>query len=928
MAEERAPANGGMPGKGELPGRGEIKDRPWHAVAVDEAVATLQSDPENGLGGDAVEQRRAKFGENRLTPKSRRTALKRLISQFNNLFIYLLLIATVVTALLGEWLDSAVIFAVVLIIAIIGFVQEGRAERALEAVGDILSPKARVLRDGERRDIAAAEVVPGDIVLLDSGDRVPADLRLIEAKNLQTQEAVLTGESTAVGKAVEPVDEDSALGDRASIAHSGTLVTAGQGKGLVVAIGDATEIGQISSMLAEVETLRTPLMQRLDQFTRVLSAAIVSLALFTFLVGVVGWGREWAEMFFAAVSIAVAAIPQGLPALMTVTLAVGVERMANRNAIIRRLPAVETLGAVTIICADKTGTLTRNEMTAKTIRTANEDIEIEGVGYEPEGGFSLDERAIEFDDHPTARDMVRCGLLCNDAEVRLEDDRWTPVGDPTEAALIVLARKAGFEPDRENEAYRRLDVIPFASERRYMATLNRDAEGNHVIYVKGAPERVLEMCEREVREGDVVDLDAAAWRERAEAIAGRGQRLLAVARKEVGEQNELGEEEAEQGLVMLGLFGLIDPPRQEAIDAVAACQSAGIRVKMITGDHATTASAVARELGLDNPDEALTGRDLEDVDDEALRERAREVDVFARTSPELKLRLVEALQAENEVTAMTGDGVNDAPALKRADIGIAMGQKGTEVAREASEMVLADDNFASIERAVEEGRTVYGNLKKAILFVLPTNAGEALIIVAAVLFGMALPVTPVQILWVNMVTAVTLGMAFAWERAERDVMQRPPRSADEPLLGLAGIWRIGLVGVLMLLGAGMLFTQAQAQEELSLEYARTMAVNALVMSQIFYLLNVRVYHDPAYTLEGLFGSRVVLLAMAACAVFQVLFTHVPFMNTLFGTAPLDAWGWLQCIAVGIGIFILVEIEKTVRRRNPQLASASLRAQTG
>jgi P-type Ca2+ transporter type 2C len=846
----------------------------------------------------------------------------RLVSQFHNLFIYLLLAAAVVTAVLGEWLDSGVIAGVVLVIVIIGFVQEGRAARALEAVRGMLAPKARVLRGGQQEQIPAEELVPGDIAWLKAGDRVPADIRLIHTKNLQIQEAALTGESMAVEKGPDPVAEETELGDRTGMAFSGTVVTAGEGRGVVVAIGDASELGRISGMLAEVETLKTPLMKRLDTFTRVLSAAILALAAIVLAVGVVLWDRDWGEMFIVAVAIAVAAIPEGLPAVMTVTLALGVQRMARRHVIIRRLPAVETLGSVTVICSDKTGTLTRNEMTAKTIRTAAEDIAVEGVGYGPEGGFQIEDRDIDLKEHPTAMDMVRAGMLCSDATLTCEGDEWTPEGDPTEAALIVLAHKAGFEPAREKDGWPRVDAIPFASERRYMATLNKDEQGRHVIHVKGAPEQVLDMCTSEQRGEETGDLDADAWKQRVDEIAERGQRVLAVARKELGgTPTDLDDHDAEHDLTLLGLFGLIDPPRQEAIDAVAACHDAGIRVKMVTGDHKLTAQAIARELGLDNPDETLTGRELEDLGDDELRRKAVDVAVFARASPEHKLRLIEAFQAERQVIAMTGDGVNDAPALKRADIGIAMGRKGTDAAREASAMVLADDNFASIERAIEEGRTVYDNLKKAVVFLLPINSAEASVIVVAILAGMALPITPVQILWVNMVSAVTLGMVFAWERAEGDVMRRPPRPTDEPLLTRFVLWRVGFVGLLLLLGAGLLFLQEQAREGTTLEFARTVAVNALVMGEIFYVLNARFLHRPAYTRAGLLGSRAVLIAIGICFVLQLLFTYAPFMNVLFGTEPLDTEAWIRCVGVGLFVFVAVELEKLVRRRRMPAGAA-------
>ena len=886
----------------------------WHALSAEDATATLDVDPESGLDDNEVKKRRERFGENRLEAGSQRSSLQRFISQFNNLFIYLLLIAGVVTGLLGEYLDSGVIFGVVLIIAIIGFIQEGKAERALESVQKILSHEARVIRGGKRQKVSAEELVPGDIVQLDAGDRVPADLRLLKAKNLQTQEAALTGESTAVEKSTDPVEEDADIGDRSSLAHSGTVVTSGQATGVVARIGEQTEIGRISGMLSEVESLKTPLMRRLDAFTKTLSIAIVALAALTFGIGTLLWGRDWGEMFFAAVSIAVAAIPEGLPAVMTVTLAIGVERMAKRNAIIRKLPAVETLGAVTTICADKTGTLTRNEMTAKTVRTAATEVEVEGVGYDPEGGFTIDGEAVDPAEHGDVLEMLRIGLLCNDAELTRKDGAWHPEGDPMEAALIVLARKAEFDPEAEAKDHPRTDAIPFASERRYMATLHHDHEGNHFVYVKGAPERLLEMCSKELHDRELRDLDPERWQAWADEIADRGQRLLAAARKDVGEMSELVEEEVERDLVFLGFFGLIDPARDEAIRSVGICHDAGIRVKMITGDHAKTAAAVARELGIANTDRVLTGRELEQIADEDLPRNAEEVDVFARASPEHKLRLVKALQSEGQIVAMTGDGVNDAPALKRADIGIAMGQKGTEAAREASAMVLADDNFASIERAVEEGRVVYDNLRKSILFLLPTNFAQAFIIVLAILLGLMLPVTPVQILWVNMVTAVTLGIAFAWEKAEGDLMARPPHPTNEPLLTGFVLWRTIFVGLLLLSGAGLLFYFEQQDPDTTIEHARTLAVNALVLGQVFYLLNTRSFRAPAYTLSGLTGNPVVLIAIGAIVVLQLLLTYAPFMNVLFDTAPLGARDWLLCIAVGVAVFALVEGEKMLQRQ--------------
>ncbi|HLS59304.1 MAG TPA: HAD-IC family P-type ATPase, partial [Paracoccaceae bacterium] len=689
-----------------------------------------------------------------------RSAIRRFAAQFNNLFILLLIVAAVITGLLGERLDSVVIFGVVVLIGIIGFVQEGRAEPALESVRSILPSNAVVRRDGCRRQIPAEALVPGDIVLLEPGDRVPADIRLLETRNLQTLEAGLTGESAPVAKSTDPAEAAAEVGDRTCLAFSGTTVAAGHAAGLVIATGEATEIGRISGLLAEVEVLRTPLMQRLDAFTRTLGFVILALAAVTFAIGTFVWGRAWPEMFLAAVSVAVAAIPEGLPAVMTVTLAIGVERMARRNAIIRRLPAVEALGSVTTICADKTGTLTRNEMMVRAIRTAESMLTVEGTGYAPHGAFLRAGQAVVPAEVPEFDLLMRAMLLCNEAAIIHDAGSWVAEGDPTEAALVALARKGGHDREEDAKRHPRLEVIPFTSERRYMATLHRDGPGR-IIFVKGAPERLLAMASHERRSGGDAPLDAARWQARADAIAGRGERVLAIACRQVPPETGLDERLAEHDLVLLGLVGLIDPPREEAIRAVAACHQAGIRVKMITGDHARTAGAVAADLGIVRPQPVVTGHELEAMSDAELPRHALEHDIFARASPGHKLRLVRALQSMGHIVAMTGDGVNDAPALKQADVGIAMGNKGTEAAREAAAMVLADDNFASIARAVAEGRTVHDNLRKAILFILPTSMAQALIVAIAILFGLTLPITPVQILWVNMITAVTLGIAFA-----------------------------------------------------------------------------------------------------------------------------------------------------------------------
>ncbi|MFN6961400.1 MAG: HAD-IC family P-type ATPase, partial [Rhodocyclaceae bacterium] len=710
----------------------------WHAATPEQALAAKQATAA-GLSGDEAARRLAAHGPNHLTPPKKRGPLFRFLLQFHNVLIYVLLGAAAVTAALGHGVDTAVILGVVLINALIGFLQEGKAEKSLDAIRNMLSLHAMVLRDGRRQEIEAADLVPGDIVLIASGDKVPADLRLIETRSLRIEEAALTGESEPVEKSVAAVAENAPIGDRTCMAYSGTLVVFGQGKGVVVATGDATEIGRIGRMLAEVESVETPLMKQMAVFGRWLTSGVLALAGLTIAFGMLVHSQPIGEMFLAAVGLAVAAIPEGLPAIMTITLAIGVQRMASRNAIIRRMPAVETLGAVTTICSDKTGTLTKNEMTVQRLVTAERVIDVAGVGYAPHGGFSVAGQEIAFD---SLGDITRVALLCNDATLRESDGVWRLEGDPTEGALLTLALKAGLDAHYEAEVWPRIDVIPFESAHRFMATLHHDHAGHALAFVKGAPERVIGMCAMQDVAGQSQPIDPAFWQERVAALAAEGYRVLALAMKPVTSgQRELTFADVEGGLTLLALAGIMDPPREEAIRAVATCHAAGIRVKMITGDHAVTATAIARQMGLARSEaQTLTGAEIEAMDDTTLRQAVRDVDVFARASPEHKLRLVEALQANGEVVAMTGDGVNDAPALKRADVGVAMGKKGTEAAKEAAEMVLADDNFASIAAAVEEGRTVYDNLRKAVVYVLPTSVGQASMVLIAVLAGMTLPI--------------------------------------------------------------------------------------------------------------------------------------------------------------------------------------------
>jgi calcium-translocating P-type ATPase len=756
----------------------------------------------------------------------------------------------------------------------------------MAAIRNMLAPKAAVLRDGLRVSVDGADLVPGDIVLLEAGDKVPADLRVIEARGLAAQEAILTGESVPVEKGQTPVAADVALGDRRSMLWSGTLVTQGTARGLVVSTGQATEIGRIGGLLAGVEQLTTPLVAQIDHFTRWLSFLILLLAALLLAWGYFVVHMPFSDLFMAVVGVAVAAIPEGLPAVMTITLAIGVQAMARRNAIVRRLPAIEAIGSVSVICTDKTGTLTRNEMVVTVAQTASGTFAIAGEGYAPEGAIT------------PAGDLGRLALaaaLCNDARLYLKDGVWAVEGDPMEGALLAFAGKAG--GDRSAQ---RLDAIPFDSRHRFMAVLSKGATGR-LIHVKGAPERVLRMC---------AELDQAHWHKLAETLAKRGLRVLAFAqRAETGDQ--IDPKALEGGLTFLGLVGLIDPPRPEAIAAVAECRAAGIRVKMITGDHAGTAAAIGAQIGLDNTHRVLTGADLDKLDDAQLAQEVADVDIFARTSPEHKLRLVSALQAHGLSVAMTGDGVNDAPALKRADAGIAMGLKGSEAAKEAADLVLADDNFASIAAAVREGRTVYDNLKKVISWTLPTNAGESMVIVLALMLGLALPVTAVQILWVNLITGITLGLALAFEPTEAGTMARPPRPRNAPILSGGLVWHVVLVATLFMAAVFGVFTYA-IDKGYSLALAQTMAMNTLVVLEIFHLFFIRNIHSTSLTWAAARGTKVVWTVVIAITAAQFSVTYLAPIQGVLGTAPVPVFDGLLIVGIGAVFFALIEIEKQIR----------------
>jgi magnesium-transporting ATPase (P-type) len=909
----------------------EETPRPWHALEPEAVLEALDSG-RDGLSPEVAARRLEEHGRNELPEEAPTPAWKRFLQQFANVLIYVLLVAALVTALLGDWLETGVILAVVLINAIIGYVQEGRAEAALASLKSMLALEAVVVRGGRRSTIPAEELVPGDVVMIEAGDRVPADLRVLEAHNVRVEEAALTGESVPVEKESAAVDEAAGLGDRASLLLASTNVASGAGRGVVVATGGDTEVGRIGAMVSGVIKLRTPFLTAIDDFSRRLAFAILAIGALLFAFGT--WVRGYAldEIFLTVIGFAVAAIPEGLPAVITITLALGVQRMARQRAIVRRLPAVETLGSVTVICSDKTGTLTKNEMTVRRVVMAAAVFDIGGEGYDPvgdvrhrddagasdDGGGGADEAGgtdgNSAGDDPQLRALAVAGALTAEAEFRDgEGGGRTLSGDPTDGAVVVLAEKLGIDHD-VLRATKRLDRVPFDSAQQYAASLHEDEDGR-VIYVKGAPERLLDMCDRQRRpDGSSEPLDRGVWESAAQDLASEAFRVLAVAMKRPeGAPSELRDDDAEHGLEMLGLLALIDPPREEVRTSVASCQQAGIRVVMITGDHARTARAIAAQLGIGGDLEAVTGRDLDGRDDAELEEIAATHDVFARASPEHKLRLLEALQRRGAVAAMTGDGVNDAPALKRADVGVAMGVKGSEAAKDASEMVLADDNFATIARAVEEGRAIYDNLKKTVLFVLPTNGAEALVIIVALVMAFReLPITPVQILWINMVTAVTLALALAFEPPEDDVMRRPPRDREEPILSRYLIWRVAYVSAVMG-GLTLLLFFAMLDYSGDLILARTFAVNTLVACEVAYLINTRFLLATALARRHFFSNPAVFVSIAVLIVFQLLFTYTPPLQLWFGVSGLAFEHWGYVLLAGVVVFVVVEVEKWVVR---------------
>jgi magnesium-transporting ATPase (P-type) len=758
-------------------------------------------------------------------------------------------------------------------------------------------------------------LVPGDIVLLEAGDRVPADLRLLDVHGLAVQEALLTGESVPTEKHTDPVAADAPVGDRACLAFSGTLVTSGQAMGLVTGTAADTEIGRISHLLGQVETLTTPLVRQISQFSRWLTIVILTLAFLLLVYGYFAQHHNFGEIIMAVVGLSVAAIPEGLPAVLTITLAVGVQSMARRQLIVRRLPALETLGSISVICTDKTGTLTRNEMMVASALTRRRMFTVTGNGYAPDGAIQYEGRDIAPSQENLLTEIARAAVLCNDAVLRKHRGIWIVEGDPMEGALLSFSAKSGLHFQQERTRWTRTNSIPFDAIHCFMATLHHGHQGDAFIFVKGAPEKILQMCSHQrAADGGVEPVDRNYWLTRAESIAASGQRVLALAmRTAEPSDTTLQYADVNGSLTLLGAIGLIDPPRTEAITSVAECQDAGIVVKMITGDHARTASAIGQQIGLKNYEKVLTGADIEKMSDDALREAVMTCDIFARTSPEHKLRLVMALQSRGMTVAMTGDGVNDAPALKRADVGVAMGHKGSEAAREAAELVLADDNFSSIVAAIREGRTVYDNIKKVISWTLPTNAGESMTVMIALLAGFTLPVTPIQILWVNLVTGITLGLALAFEPTEKNTMRRPPRPSNELLLNAQLVWHLVLVSILFLAGVYGIYFYAIDRGS-SIELARTLSMNTLVVMEIFHLFFIRNIYGTSLTWKAVRGTRVVWLTVALVTGVQLLVTYFPLLQVVFHTQAVGIADGLLIISIGLALLLAVETEKQLRLR--------------
>ena len=885
-----------------------------HRQAYQQTIAQIleqkHTQPE-GLNQAEAADRLQKLGPNALPQKKGKPAWLRFLAHFNDVLIYILLAAAVMTAVMGHWVDTAVILGVTVINALIGYIQESNAEKSLQSIRNMLSSDAQVIRDGKHATIRTTDLVPGDVVVLRAGDRIPADMRLIEAHNLRVEEAILTGESTVVDKHTDALTGDLPLGDRTNMLFSGTTVSAGGGVGVVVATGQATELGRINQMMADVETNRTPLLVQMDKLGKAIFVIILAMMAVLFVFSVLLRDMPMGELLLSLISLAVAAVPEGLPAIISIILSLGVQAMARKRAIIRKLPTVETLGAMTVVCSDKTGTLTMNEMTVKAVITADSCYRVDGDSYEPVGNLYLEgsNEPVKVQPYTVLEKYLRTIDLCNDSQlVRNELGHWGITGGPTEGALKVLATKASLEPVTTQLVAK----IPFDSQYKYMATHYKlDAE--EWVMVTGAPDVLFALCEQQQTARGLATFDRAYWESEMERFARQGLRMVAAAIKpaDIG-ATTLDHSDLQQGLIFLGIAGMMDPPRPEAVDAIHTCQTAGIRVKMITGDHPQTAMSIGQMLGIHNSTEAMTGYQLEHMDDDELAKAAVEYDIFARTSPEHKLRLVKALQKNGEVVGMTGDGVNDAPALRQADVGIAMGIKGTEVTKEAADMVLTDDNFATIASSVKEGRRVYDNLKKTILFIMPTNLAQGLLVVIALLAGNMIPLTPVLILWMNMATSATLSFGLAFEAAERNVMNRPPRKTGQHVMDAFAVWRVAFVGSMIAISAFILEAWLAPRGH-SAEFVRTVLLQMLVTAQWMYMINCR--NTDGFSINrGLLKNKGIWMVTGVLLLLQLAIIYLPVMQMMFGTEALPARYWFVTLAMGAVMFFIVEIEKRLTRR--------------
>lgn len=881
-----------------------------YQLTVEEVLKNQQSQP-SGLTHDEASARLARDGLNALPEKAGKPAWLRFLAHFHDVLIYVLIAAAALTAVMGHWVDTAVILGVAVINALIGHIQENNAEKSLKSIRNMLSASAVVVRNGQHETVATTDLVVGDIVVLRAGDRIPADLRVMEAHNLRVEEAILTGESTVVDKTADALAGELPLGDRKNLLFSGTTISAGAGLGVVIATGEATELGHINQMMTGIEKHRTPLLVQMDKLGKAIFSLILAMMAGLFIFSLLLRDMPMSELLLSLISLAVAAVPEGLPAIISIILSLGVQTMARKRAIIRKLPTVETLGAMSVICSDKTGTLTMNEMTVKAIITADKNYRVQGNSYEPTGKIHVegDDALAEIAPGSLLENYLRTIDLCNDSQlIRDDQGHWGITGGPTEGALKVLAAKAML-PAVECELRSK---IPFDSQYKYMATHYRIGNDERVL-VTGAPDVLFKLCQLQQTANGTEAFTQPHWEAEIARYAKEGLRMVAAAWKPArADASTLTHDCLNEGLIFLGIAGMMDPPRPEAIAAIGACQQAGIRVKMITGDHPQTAMSIGGMLGIHNSGHAVTGYELEQMDDAELAEAAVTYDIFARTSPEHKLRLVKALQEKGEIVGMTGDGVNDAPALKQADVGIAMGIKGTEVTKEAADMVLTDDNFATIASAVQEGRRVYDNLKKTILFIMPTNLAQGLLIVVALLAGNLIPLTPVLILWMNMATSATLSFGLAFEAGERNIMRRPPRQSNENVMDGFAIWRVGFVGTLIAACAFTLEAWLQPRGH-SPEFIRTVLLQTLVTAQWVYMLNCRV--SDGFSLgRGLLMNKGIWLVSGILLLLQLAIIYVPFLQMLFGTEALPLRYWGITFAIGIALFFIVEIEKPLTRK--------------